>query len=40
MYDHFGVTRDWLGELLAPGRLSKLVQSRSIHGGLLSTESL
>jgi hypothetical protein len=40
MYDHFGVTSDWLGELLAPGRFSKRVQHSSIHSGFLATESL
>jgi hypothetical protein len=36
MHDHLAVTSDWLGELLAPGRLSERVQNSGIHGGFFS----
>jgi hypothetical protein len=39
MHDYLTVTCDWLGELLAPGRLSERVQNSGIHGGFLSIES-
>jgi integrase len=37
MHDHLAVTSEWLGELLAPGRLPERVQNSGIHGGFLST---
>ena len=33
VHDHFAVTCHWLVKLLAPGRLSELVQNGGIHDG-------